>query len=168
MLDHLLQYAQTHYLDLFGLLIGLIYLYLEFTAKKSMWIASLIMAVLYLYIFYHSQMYAMSIVYCYFFAASIHGWIQWNEQSSITIQRMPPQQIYRVILFFIIACITIYLLLKSFTINDVEITMGDTIATALLLLAQGDYASSVLFLIYFIVSIFGLRHWIQLANQAQS
>ena len=196
MLDQLLHYAQTNYLDLFGLVIGLIYLYLEFTAKKSMWIASIIMAALYIYIFYHSQLYAMSIIYCYFFMASIHGWLKWNKQKTVTILRMSQHQVGRVSFFIFIACIAIYLLLKGFTVNDEEITMGDTIATALsvvaiwmaakfwaeqwcllipanlitaaLLLNQGDYASSALFMIYFIVSIFGLRHWIKLANQAQS
>lgn len=193
MLDPLLQYIQTHYLDLLGLIIGLIYLYLEFTAKKSMWIASIIMAALYIYIFYQSQLYAMSIVYCYFFLASIHGCFKWHEQTTVTILRMPREYISRVSIMVFIACIIIYLLLKSFTINEEEITMGDTIATALsvvaiwmaakfwaeqwcllipanlittiLLLNQGDYASSALFFIYFVVSIFGLRHWIQLANK---
>lgn len=192
MLDQLLDYAQTHYLDLFGLVIGLIYLYLEFSAKKSMWIASIIMAILYIYIFYQSQLYAMSIVYCYFFLASIHGYFKWHEQKTVTILRMPRKHIGRVSIMVFIACIIIYLLLKSFTINDEEITLGDTIATALsvvaiwmaakfwaeqwcllipanlittiLLLNQGDYASSALFFIYCVVSIFGLRHWIHLAN----
>lgn len=195
MLDQLLHYAQTNYLDLFGLVIGLIYLYLEFTAKKAMWIASIIMAALYIYIFYQSQLYAMSIVYCYFFIASIYGWFKWNEHKIVTILRMPQRQIGRVSFLIFITCIAIYLLLKGFTVNEEEITMGDTIATAFsvvaiwmaakfwaeqwcllipanlitaaLLLNQGDYASSALFMIYFIVSIFGLRHWIKLANQAQ-
>ncbi|MGL4675273.1 MAG: nicotinamide mononucleotide transporter, partial [Wohlfahrtiimonas sp.] len=121
---------------------------------------------------------------------------KWNEQKTVTIIRMPQHQIGRVSFFIFTACIAIYLLLKGFTVNDEEITMGDTIATALsivaiwmaakfwaeqwcllipanlitaaLLLNQGDYASGALFMIYFIVSIFGLRHWIKLANQAQS
>ncbi len=195
MLDLLLQYAQSHYFDLLGLVIGLIYLYLEFTAKKSMWIASIIMAILYIYIFYQSQLYAMSIVYCYFLLASIYGWFKWNEQKIITIIRMPQNQMGRVSLFIFISCIAIYALLKNFTVNDDEITLGDTIATALsivaiwmaskfwaeqwcllipanlitaaLMINQGDYASAVLFTIYFVVSIFGLRHWIHLAKQAQ-
>lgn len=195
MLDSLLQYIHHHYLDLSGLIIGLIYLYLEFTAKKSMWIASLIMAALYIYIFYQSQMYAMSIVYIYFFLASINGWIKWNQNQTITIIRMPQNQMGRVSFFLFLACVIIYCLLKSFTSTHEDIAIGDTIATALsvvaiwmaaklwaeqwcllipanlitsaLLLNQGDYASSALFGIYFLVSIFGLRHWIKLANQTR-
>lgn len=191
MLDQFLQYAHINYLDLIGSMIGLIYLYLEFTAKKSMWIASIIMAALYIYIFYQSQLYAMSIVYIYFLLASINGWFKWNKHHKIHIRRMPKNQISRVSIFIFLACSLVYILLKIFTTTEEEIAMGDTIATALsivaiwmatkfwaeqwcllipanlitavLLLNHGDYASSILFLIYFIVSIFGLFHWIKLA-----
>lgn len=195
MLNQFLEYAQQNYLDLAGFIIGLIYLYLEFTAKKSMWIASLIMAILYICIFFQSELYAMSIVYVYFFAISITGWMRWNQQSSITIIRMPQRQIGRVSFFIFLSSIIIYALLKFFTSTEDEIALGDTIATALsvvaiwmaskfwaeqwgllipanlitatLLYNQGDYASSILFFIYFIVSIFGLRHWITLAKSSQ-
>lgn len=194
MLDQFIQYAQNNPLDIAGSVIGLLYLYLEFTAKKSMWIVSLIMAILYIYIFYQSELYAMSIVYIYFFLASINGWLKWHQQTIIQIQRMPQAQIGRVSFFIFIACIIIYLLLKSFTSTAEEVTMGDTIATALsvvaiwmaskfwaeqwcllipanfitaaLLLNHGDYASGALFSIYFIVSIFGLFHWIKLAQSS--
>lgn len=192
MLNQFLDYVQQSYLDLAGLIIGLIYLYLEFTAKKSMWIASLIMATLYIYIFFQAELYAMSIVYLYFFCISINGWLRWNQQTTITIMRMPQQQIGRVSLFIFLSSLIIYMLLKTFTSAEEDIALGDTIATALsvvaiwmasrfwaeqwcllipanlitatLLYHQGDYASSILFLIYFVVSIFGLRHWINLAK----
>lgn len=195
MLNQFIEYAEQNYLDLAGFIIGLIYLYLEFTAKKSMWIASLLMAALYIYIFFQSELYAMSIVYIYFFVISISGWLKWDQQISITILRMPQQQIGRISILIFLASITVYVLLKVLTTTTDEIAIGDTIATALSIVAiwmaskfwaeqwcllipanlitatllynQGDYASSMLFLIYFIVSIFGLRHWMNLAKKSK-
>ncbi|OYQ74916.1 hypothetical protein B9T10_06010 [Wohlfahrtiimonas chitiniclastica] len=198
-MDAILNYLATHTFDVIGMVIGFIYLYLEFNAKKSMWIVSLVMAVLYIYIFMENKMYAMSLIYVYFFFASINGWREWHKvtrrKKVVPIMRMPHQYSAVIARLFLVASVAIFLLLKLLTDNNMEMIMGDTIATALsvvaiwmaakrwaeqwcllipanlltavILYGQMEYASSLLFFVYFIASIFGFRRWIQLAQRNQ-
>lgn len=196
MTENLLTYIQANYLDVIGAIIGLTYLYLEFTAKKSMWIVSIIMALFYIVIFFRSDLYAMSMIYAYFFGASIHGWFTWHQHQKIIILRMPKKAIAKISGLIIITIVSIFTLLKLFTQADQAIAMGDTIATALsvvalwmaskrwaeqwcllipanlltaiLMLVQQEYASGLMFLIYFIVSIFGYFYWRKLADNDAS
>lgn len=203
-METILEILQTDYLGLFATAIGLIYLYLEFKAKKSMWIASIIMAILYIYIFFKSEFYAMSLIYGYFFMISIWGWHKWHQKqlspagldvsqkSTIPLERMPQKAITTIISYLIISSLIIAGLLYLLTDTSWTILLSDTLATSLnvvaiwmatrrwaeqwsllipanlltgiMLFIQAQYPSSLMFMIYFIVSIFGLFHWIKLAD----
>ena len=204
MLEKILEILQLDYLGLVATIIGLIYLYLEFRAKKSMWIASIVMAVLYIYIFYKSEFYAMSLIYAYFLAISIVGWKRWHEKqlapagmdasrsSIIPILRMPTEQLTLIGCLLLGAAFSIALLLSLFTDTSWIILTSDTIATSLnvvaiwmatrrwaeqwlllipanlltgiMLYLQAQYSSSIMFFIYFVVSMFGYFHWRKIAN----
>ncbi|UNM95769.1 nicotinamide riboside transporter PnuC [Ignatzschineria rhizosphaerae] len=203
-METILEVLQTDYLGLLATAIGLIYLYLEFKAKKSMWIASIIMAILYIYIFFKSEFYAMSLIYGYFFIISIWGWHKWHQKqlspagldasqkSTIPLERMPQKAITTIISYLIISSLIIAGLLYLLTDTSWTILLSDTFATSLnvvaiwmatrrwaeqwsllipanlltgiMLFIQAQYPSSIMFMIYFIVSIFGLFHWIKLAD----
>ena len=205
-MEKLLDLLQMDYLGVIATIIGFIYLYLEFQAKKSMWIASIVMAIFYIYIFYHSQFYAMSLIYAYFFIISIIGWRRWHKKqlapagmeasqsSVIPILRMPNSEFKRIALFLMASSILVAGLLILFTESSGAILLSDTIATSLnivaiwmatrrwaeqwlllipanllttiMLFMQAQYPSSFMFLIYFIVSIFGYYHWAKMANNA--
>lgn len=142
-MDKFLEILQLDYLGLIATVIGFIYLYLEFSAKKSMWIASIVMAVLYIYIFYSSEFYAMSLIYIYFFLISILGWFRWHEKQLaptdrdasptriIPILRMPKDKISVVICLFLLSTVIISLMLWQFTATTWLILINDTIATSL-------------------------------------
>lgn len=204
MLEKILEILQLDYLGLVATIIGLIYLYLEFRAKKSMWIASIVMAVLYIYIFYKSEFYAMSLIYAYFLVISIVGWKRWHEKqlapagmdasrsSIVPILRMPIKQFKLIGCLLLGAVFSIALILSLFTDTSWIILTNDTIATSLnvvaiwmatrrwaeqwlllipanlltgiMLYLQAQYPSSIMFFIYFFVSIFGYFHWRKMAN----
>lgn len=204
-METILEILQTDYLGLIATIIGLIYLYLEFRAKKSMWIASIIMAVLYIYIFLQNEFYAMSIIYLYFLIISIWGWHKWHQKqlspagldaskkSIIPLERMPKSNLSKIILYLISSSIVIGGLLYLLTDTSWIILLSDTFATSLnvvaiwmatrrwaeqwsllipanlltgmMLFLQAQYPSSIMFFIYFIVSIFGYFHWVKLADK---
>ena len=204
-MDIILEILQLDYLGLVATIIGFIYLYLEFRAKKSMWIASIVMAVLYIYIFYQSEFYAMSLIYAYFFAISIVGWARWHQEqlapagmeasktSVIPILRMPKKEICKVILLLIGSIVIISGLLMLLTETSWFVLGSDTIATSLnvvaiwmatrrwaeqwmllipanlitglMLFYQEQYPSSIMFLVYFVVSIFGYFYWARMAKK---
>lgn len=204
-METILKILQTDTLGLIATIIGLIYLYLEFRAKKSMWIASIAMAVLYIYIFFKSEFYAMSLIYGYFLLISIWGWHKWHQnqlspagldassKSVVPLERMPKQMIPKVGGYLLISIIIIAGILALLTNTSWTILLSDTIATSLnvvaiwmatkrwaeqwsllipanlltgiMLFIQAQYPSSIMFFIYFIVSIFGYFHWVKLADK---
>lgn len=207
-MEKLLELLQLDYLGFIATLIGLIYLYLEFRAKKSMWIASIVMAGLYIYIFYKSEFYAMSLIYAYFLGISTVGWKRWHAKqlapagmdasrsSIVPILKMPKKHINTIMLLCILAMLTIAGLLYLLTDTTAAVLISDTIATSLNVVAiwmatrrwaeqwlllipanfitgimlyfQAQYPASMMFFIYFFVSIFGYFHWRKLANTSQT
>lgn len=205
-MEAILNFLQTDYLGLIATLIGLVFLYLEFHAKKSMWLASIIMAVLYIYIFFENEFYAMSLIYGYFFVISIIGWQRWQKKSSLAnntttanstpIIRMPATVLPAILISLALSSLIIAMMLHLLTDTTLVIMLSDTIATSLnvvaiwmatrrwaeqwcllvpanlltavMLFIQAQYPSSLMFLIYFIVSIFGYFHWVKLANRYET
>ncbi len=207
-MDQILEILQTDYIGLIATLIGFIYLYLEFRAKKSMWIASIIMAILYIYIFFHAELYAMSLIYGYFFLISIWGWHKWHQKqlspagldasqkSVVPLARMPQQVIPKIIGYILLSSLLIAGLLYLLTDTSWLILLSDSLITSLnivaiwmatkrwaeqwsllipanlftgiMLFLQAQYPPSIMFLIYFVVSIFGYFHWVKLAKTHHS
>lgn len=197
-MDIISTYISEKYIDITAALIGLLYLYLEYKASIWMWLASIIMAVFFVYIFYSTQLYANMVIYVYFFGASIYGWIAWltqnrdEETGEHIILRMPRKHITKIAFLVSSAFLVIILILNYTTENLFLISAGDAFITALsitalwmasckwaeqwcllipanflssiLLYIQGEPASSLMFFIYFIVSIFGYRNWKKMAT----
>lgn len=197
----LIEYIQSNFLEIIASILGLLFLYLEYTAKKSMWIVSILMSVLYVYIFYKSQLYALSITYIYFFVTSCYGLFKWSQKSAYSEEatittRMPSHKWLSVGIGLLVAFTLIYLLLNQFTNVLNYLTIGDAVATSLNVIAplmaakrwseqwclyipanlltavlmyiQNEYASSLMFFVYFIVSIMGYYNWIKLSKKTKT
>jgi nicotinamide mononucleotide transporter len=67
-------------LELFGAVIGLIYLYLEYKAKPLALAVRRHYAVVYIVIFYQAKFYADMCINIYYFFASIWGWMVWTTR----------------------------------------------------------------------------------------
>lgn len=133
-MDALIIFLQTHWISIIGTIIGLVYLYLEYKANILMWAASIVMALFYVYIFYHTKLYASMGIYTYFFFASIYGWIMWyrkkNENEEYTILRMNGRYKLPIVAACILTAIIIYAILIQFSDNQTYITIGDALTTA--------------------------------------
>lgn len=112
------------------------------------------------------------------------------------IVQMPSRKIFLVVIGVLVVSAILVFILTTFTENAINITIGDALSTALnviallmaaqkwaeqwlllipanlisatLLFLQGDYISGVLFVVYFVVSIFGYFNWKKLALAEQS
>lgn len=71
------------FLEITGTILGLIYIWLSIKQKMALWIVGLTQSVIYVYIFYHSQLYADSGLSLYYVFASIYGWIHWHKNNKI-------------------------------------------------------------------------------------
>lgn len=197
-MDIILKYLSENYMDVAAASIGLLYLYLEYKASIWMWMASIVMAVFFVYIFYASQLYANMAIYIYFGGASIYGWIAWRNQNrnketgEHILLRLPRTQIKRIALLIMISFICIASILYVATSYQIVVSSLDAFITALsivalwmasrkwaeqwcllipanllssiLLYMQGEPASALMFLIYFVVSIFGYFNWVKMAR----
>ena len=65
-------------LEIIGTLVGLIYLWLEYKASIYLWIASIIMTAIYIFVFYEAGLYADFGINVYYVMAAIYGWMMWK------------------------------------------------------------------------------------------
>lgn len=68
------------FLDIMGTGIGLVYLWLEYHAKRSLWLVSMIMPSIDIFLYYKKGLYADFGMAIYYLLIAIYGWIVWNFQ----------------------------------------------------------------------------------------
>lgn len=116
-----------------------------------------------------------------------------KSDSSASIMRMPIRNLTYVLIAIVFVVVLLFFILKEFTDNAIEICVGDAFSTslnivalsmaaqkwaeqwlllipanivsAILLFLQNDHISGILFIIYFITSIFGFMNWKKLAAE---
>lgn len=65
-------------LEIFGFIVGLIYLWYEYHASSRMWIASVIMPAISMWLYYNKGLYADCAMNVYYLAIGIYGYIAWT------------------------------------------------------------------------------------------
>lgn len=68
-----------NYLEVFGTLVGLVYLWLEYRASIYLWLACIVMPAVYLVVYYQAGLYADFGINVYYLLASVYGWIAWSK-----------------------------------------------------------------------------------------
>ncbi len=64
-------------LEVFGALVGILYIILEYRASVWLWPVGVVMPLIYIYIYFEAGIYADMGINVYFFLAAIYGWIVW-------------------------------------------------------------------------------------------
>lgn len=73
-------------LEIFGVVFGFVYLYLEIRQKKGMWAVGFLMALVYAVVYWREQVYASMGFQIYYVLVSIYGFLQWRRQDSAAVQ----------------------------------------------------------------------------------
>lgn len=81
MINEILLWISINWLELLGLLTGLIYLYFAINEKIWLWPFGIATSVLYIFIYFFSKIYADMGLQFYYVAISIYGWYQWTSKS---------------------------------------------------------------------------------------
>ena len=66
-------------LEIFGAILGLIYIYLEFRASIHLWTVGAIMPVVYAIVYFQAELYAQGCIQLYYVAAALYGWGKWRN-----------------------------------------------------------------------------------------
>ena len=176
-------------IEIIGVLIGLTYLYLSYNANKWLWAVGVVMPLVYVWIFFHSQFYAQMGIQVYYFFACIYGWIRWTRQKSdekpLKISHTPKRFVVPLALVGIVLFALIAFVLVCFT--ETPVAYGDSFVTALSILGmwllaqkhieqwivwlvvnvvscglfiwQGLHFTAGLFAVYAVISVLGYYRW---------
>ena len=66
-------------LELFGVVFGFIYLFLEIKQKQGMWLVGFFMAAVYAVVYWQQEVYASMSFQIYYVLVSIYGFLQWGK-----------------------------------------------------------------------------------------
>ena len=96
-------------LEVIGTIVGLVYLWLEYKASIYLWIASIIMPAIYIFVYYDAGLYADFGINIYYLGAAVYGWLVWRfgnkskAQKELPITRMPMKSWLKVSMVYIVA-----------------------------------------------------------------
>lgn len=127
-------------LQIVGVALGLLYLYLEYKADIRLWIVGLIMPCVHGLLYFKAGLYADFSMQLYYILAGLYGWIVWHnaprntESKAQRIQHTPTAWIVPLVAVYVAAHGLIYLFLTHCTNSNVP--FWDSLTTALSVVAM--------------------------------
>ena len=70
-------WLEQHWIEIFGTVTGLLYIYLSIKEKASLWIVGFLTSAAYVYVFYRSKFYADMGLQVYYLVISVYGLYYW-------------------------------------------------------------------------------------------
>ena len=133
----MLEYFSTNFLEILGTLIGMLYLYWEYKGDIKLWIASIIMPAISLYIYYSKGLYADFGINIYYLAVAVYGWILWKfgitgkkgVKHELRIIHTPRKAYLPLVIIALVLWLAIAQILINFT--DSNVPWLDSFTTAL-------------------------------------
>lgn len=120
-------------LEVVGVLIGLLYLWLEYKASMWVWMTGIIMPAIYIVVYYRAGLYADFGINIYYVLAGVYGLWAWRygrkESEELPITRCPRNRYAILSLAFLVLLVGIYAILDRFT--DSNVPWADSFTTAL-------------------------------------
>jgi nicotinamide mononucleotide transporter len=144
-------------LEYFGVVTGLLYLFLEIKQHRAMWVVGIFSSLVYVYVFFVSKVYATMGLYCYNVIISVYGFSQWGLQKQrqggepvsqhVILYRHLSWKLAGMILFsFVLINVFIYYVLSHYT--DSTVPVGDSVITTIGIVATWMLARRI------------IEHWI--------
>ena len=120
------------YIEILGTIVGIIYLWLEYKANIYLWLVSIIMPAIYLYVFYIAGLYADFAINIYYLLIAVYGWLAWkygfklfskktgkSRVEVLKISRFPKKLWIRLIPIYLLLQLSITWMLMTYTNSDV-------------------------------------------------
>jgi len=150
-------------IDMAGLVLGLIYLWLEYKASIWLWLAGVIMPIVHGYLYWERGLYADFGMEIYYVFAAIYGYVLWcwhshraggdqkGHKAEKAVSRFPLRQVLPVSLIGLALWALIYWILVRFT--DSSVPLCDSFTTALSMVAMWALAQKYAeqWLLWFVV-----------------
>jgi len=145
-------------LEYFGVITGLLYLFLEIKQHRAMWVVGFLTSLTYIFVFFHAKIYADMGLNIYYTLISVYGFIQWsrkgkhvpvkdNKQDEVIVYRHLSLRLFAgIIAISIIIFFALWYGLSHFT--DSPIPVGDAFTTTIGIVATWMLAKYI------------IEHWI--------
>ena len=127
------------FLEILGVITGVIYLWLEYKASIYLWIAGIIMPAIYLFVYYDAGLYADFAINIYYLAIALYGWVAWKTGFILFGSRKPKKELrishtprtawIKASVTFVAALLLIAYVLINYT--DSTVPWSDSFTTAL-------------------------------------
>ncbi len=137
-------------LEILGFSIGLLYLWWEYHADSRLWLASILMPTISMWIYLHKSLYADFAINIYYFLIAIYGYATWtrarikgdrqtgdrqkNKKQELPITRIKPRELALSASVFLALWAGLYCGLRFLT--DSTVPLADAFTTALSIVAM--------------------------------
>lgn len=128
-------------LEIAGFLLGILYLWWEYHADSRLWLASMIMPAISMWIYFRKGLYADFGINIYYFVIAVYGYWVWTRgqkksagNDSVPISRIPADVLSASVLTMAAIWCAIYYILSHFT--DSTVPLADAFTTALSIVAM--------------------------------
>ncbi len=143
----MIEFLAKNYIEIIGVILSLIYLYLSIKQKIGLWLFGLLSALMYIYIFFESKFYADMTLQFYYVGVSIYGWISWKSRKTksgmdLPVKWITHKQFIGLSLFSILVFLAYYFVLAVYT--DSPVPIGDSVTTSLSITATWMLARKIL------------------------
>lgn len=151
-------------LQIVGLLLGLLYLWLEYKANIWVWIVGAIMPLVHGVLYLTSGIYADAAMQLYYVAAGLYGLMVWRrapkKQNDGKIKHTPCSWYLSLVAVYAMLHVAIYLFLTEFT--DSRIPVFDSMSTALSIVAMWMLSRKLVeqWLVWFVVDMISVGLYI--------
>lgn len=81
-MNALLNWLSVNYLEIFGAVTGVLYVFLEIRQDVRLWPVGIVTSSVYLWVFFVNQFYADAGLQCYYLIVSLLGWFWWRQSRS--------------------------------------------------------------------------------------
>lgn len=131
----------SEYVEILGVIIGFIYLWLEYKASIYLWLTSIIMPAIYLFVYFDAGLYADVAINIYYLIIGVYGWMSWRygisrkngtEKYDLKISHTSRRQWLRLLIAYIVIHFAISFTLINFTDTDVPWFNGLTSALSII------------------------------------
>lgn len=137
-----------HYIEVFGALAGIIYVFLEIRQSIWLWPVGLITSAVYVWVFFASKFYADMALQTYYVVISVYGWYWWlkggkkYDSDSLPVTRLSMKLAGILLFIFLLLFAGIWYLLFNYT--DSPVPIGDAFTTALSIVATWMLARKII------------------------
>jgi nicotinamide mononucleotide transporter len=136
----MIEFLTTHALEILGFGIGILYLWWEYHANAKVWLASVIMPMISMWIYFNNGLYADFAINIYYLIIAIYGYIAWTfnfkkkEKQELPVSRISLKT--TIILSFVMAVLWIALAQILIKFTNSNVPWSDAFTTALSIVAM--------------------------------